>query len=58
VNSNKHKPYKDARRSKIVFWQTDTGTSRWLKLVKDVTQDLKPRASRRLGEIKDWQIKD
>ena len=53
LSSNQHKPYRDAHRGKAVFWQTDSTSSKWLKLLKDGTRNLRLRAPRRLKQVRE-----
>jgi len=46
MEDSKHRSYIDAHKGKPVFWRTESSSSRWVKLVRSATRQLRPPALR------------
>jgi len=46
MEDGKHRSYKDAHKGKLVFWRTESSSSRWLKLVRNAARRLRSPALR------------
>jgi len=53
MENDKHRPFRDARKGKPAFWRTESGSSRWLKLVRSATREVTPRELWRLKRQED-----
>lgn len=50
MGSEKNNAYQKARREKTVFWQSDSRSSRWRRLTRALTRELK--------QIKPWKLRE